>query len=480
MSVSLAHVAPYDQELSELQRVFDLQKKTQLENPYPSLQKRKEQLSKLSRAAQKHKKKLKDALEEDFGSRGLFESLGAEVMSIPQACQYQIKHIGKWMKPDKRPGGPLGLLGKASLTYKPKGVVGIISPWNYPVHLAGSPLAGALGAGNRVILKMSEFTPSTGIAFKEMIQSVFPEEEVFVINGEANVAIEFTKLPWDHLLFTGATSIGKHVMKAAAENLTPVTLELGGKSPAIIDSDVSMQESVERIANGKLLNAGQTCIAPDYILCPEHRVNEFVSAMVNTASKMFPTISANSNYTSIINERQLERLKSHVKDAENKGANVIQVNPAKESFADGKKFPLHLVVNPTEDMTVLQEEIFGPILPILTYQTIDEAIQYINERPTPLALYYFGYDKRQQDHVLERTQSGGVCINDTVTHIAVEDAPFGGIGPSGMGAYHGPEGFKTFSHARTVLVRGKFNAMKAMYPPHNKGLSRFILAALKR
>ncbi len=291
-----------------------------------------------------------------------------------------------------------------------------------------------------------------------------------MVLGEADIGVAFSRLRFDHLLFTGATSIGKHVMRAAAENLTPVTLELGGKSPAIVSGDVPLKDAAERIAFGKTLNAGQTCVAPDYVLVPQDRVGAFVEAYRQVVNNFYPTLADNPDYTAIINERQLARLNSYVSDATSKGALLI---PLFEQ-GQGRRMPHSLLLNVTDEMTVMQDEIFGPLLPIVPYQDLDQAFAYINQRPRPLALYYFGYDKREQNRVLHETHSGGVCLNDTLLHVAQDDMPFGGIGPSGMGHYHGHEGFLTFSKAKGVLIKQRFNAAKLIYPPYGKSIQKLI------
>jgi coniferyl-aldehyde dehydrogenase len=356
------------------------------------------------------------------------------------------------------------------VVYQPLGVVGVIVPWNYPLYLAVGPMVGALAAGNRVMLKLSESTPATGLLLKELLARIFPEDLVCVVLGEADVGVAFSRLPFDHLLFTGSTSVGKHVMRAAAENLTPVTLELGGKSPAIVSRDVPLKDAAERIAFGKTLNAGQTCVAPDYVLVPEDRVGAFVEAYRQAVKGFYPTLADNADYTAIINERQLARLNGYVSDATSKGALLI---PLFEQ-GQGRRMPHSVLLNVSDEMTVMQDEIFGPLLPIVPYRDLEQAFAYINQRPRPLALYYFGYDKREQHRVLHETHSGGVCLNDTLLHVAQDDMPFGGIGPSGMGHYHGHEGFLTFSKAKGVLIKQRFNAARLIYPPYGRSIQKLI------
>jgi len=332
------------------------------------------------------------------------------------------------------------------------------------------------------MVKMPESTPATGALLERIVSDAFPEEVLAVVNGGPQVASAFSSLPFDHLLFTGSTRVGKLVMRAASENLTPVTLELGGKSPTIVGEDASMSMVAERLAFTKSLNAGQTCVAPDYVLVPEGRQNEFVEKFTSAFSGMYRTLGDNDDYTSIINDQHYQRLRGYLDDAGSKGAQVIEINPAGESLDPGqRKFPLHLVMGADDSMRVMQDEIFGPILPIVPYRSLDQAIEYINNRPRPLALYYFGDDSGARREVLEKTHSGGVVFNDALFHVAIDDMPFGGIGPSGMGAYHGKEGFLTFSHGKSVLSRPSFlNTAKLMYPPYGGRLQSFVMRLFLR
>ena len=358
----------------------------------------------------------------------------------------------------------------AKVVYQPVGVVGVIVPWNYPLYLAMGPLIGALAAGNRVMLKLSEYTPATGRLLKDLLGRIFPEDMVAVVLGDAEVAMGFSGLAFDHLLFTGSTHVGKQVMRAAADNLTPVTLELGGKSPAIVSAGVPLKDAARRIAWGKTLNAGQTCIAPDYVLVPHERVDGFIEAYRQAVLDFYPTLADNPDYTAIISERQLARLEHLQTDACEKGARLMPLY----AQGQGRRMPHALLLDVNDQMQVMQDEIFGPLLPVVAYSTLDEALAYINSRPRPLALYYFGYNKAEQQRVLQDTHSGGVCINDTLLHVAIDDLPFGGIGQSGMGRYHGHEGFLTFSHAKGVLSKQRWNSSLAIYPPYGRSLVRLI------
>ena len=457
-------------QLTQLDATFALQRQAFRGNPMPPAEQRLQWLKALSELLSGEREALIQAISRDFSNRSADETLIAELMPSLHGIHYAAKRLKKWMKPSRRSVGLQFMPASAKVIYQPLGVVGVIVPWNYPLFLAIGPLVGALAAGNRVMIKMSEATPATSLLIKELLAKVFPEDLVSVTLGEAEVGMAFSKLPFDHLLFTGATSIGRHVMRAAAENLTPVTLELGGKSPAIVSADVPLSDAAERIAFGKTLNAGQTCVAPDYVLVPKDRVPGFVEAYRQAVLNFYPQLADNPDYTAIINERQQQRLNGYLLDAESKGATIIPLYPA----AQGRRMPHAVLLNVTDEMTIMQDEIFGPLLPIVPYDKLEDAFAYINQRNRPLALYYFGYDKREQTRVLHETHSGGVCLNDCLLHVAQDDLPFGGIGPSGMGHYHGHEGFLTFSKAKGVLIKQRFNAAKLIYPPYGKTLQKLV------
>jgi coniferyl-aldehyde dehydrogenase len=350
------------------------------------------------------------------------------------------------------------------VVYQPLGVVGVIVPWNYPLYLAFGPLIGALAAGNRVMIKMSESTPATSQLVKDLLAKVFPEDLVAVVLGEAEVGQAFSRQPFDHLLFTGATSIGKHVMRAAAENLVPVTLELGGKSPAIVSAEVPLDDAAERIAFGKTMNAGQTCVAPDYVLVPQDRVEGFVAAYRAAVQRFYPKLENNADYTAIINERQLGRLKGYISDAEAKGAQLVPLFPGDQ----GRRLAHSLVLNVSDEMKLMQEEIFGPLLPVVPYDTLQQAIAFINQRERPLALYWFGRERRNCTKVLHSTISGGVTINDALWHAAQENLPFGGVGASGTGANHGEHGFLAFSKQKPIYRQARLNGFGLFRPPYGR------------
>lgn len=458
------------QPASELDRLFALQRQAYAANPLPALGQRRQWLKSLGELLLKEQETLIAAISQDFSNRSADETRLAELMPSLLGIKDARRHLKQWMKPSRRRVGLAFQPASARVVYQPLGVVGIIVPWNYPLFLAVGPLIGALAAGNRVMLKLSESTPATGELFKRLFARVFPEDLVAVVLGEAEVGMAFSRLPFDHLLFTGSTSVGRHVMRAAAENLTPVTLELGGKSPAIVSADVPLKDAAERIAFGKTLNAGQTCVAPDYVLVPHDRVEGFVEAYTQTVRAFYPTLADNPDYTAIINERQLARLNHYLEDARSKGARVISLFEQSQ----GRRLPFSLLLNVSDEMSVMQDEIFGPLLPIVPYTDLTEAFAYINNRPRPLALYYFGYDKGEQKRVLEQTHSGGVCLNDTLLHVAQDDLPFGGVGPSGMGHYHGREGFMTFSKAKGVFIKQRFNAARLIYPPYGKAILQWV------
>ena len=470
MVADVAYLQQNQQQIEALEPLLAAQRAAYRANPMPSAEQRRAWLKALRELILGEKQALIEAVSRDFSNRAAEETLLAEIMPSLHGIDYASKRLGKWMKPSRRSVGLAFQPAAAKVVYQPLGVVGVIVPWNYPLYLAFGPLIGALAAGNRVMIKMSESTPATSQLVKELLARIFPEDMVAVVLGEAEVGQAFSRLPFDHLLFTGATSIGKHVMRAAAENLVPVTLELGGKSPAIVSADVPLADAAERIAFGKTMNAGQTCVAPDYVLVPQDRLEGFVAAYRTAVQRFYPKLENNPDYTAIINERQLGRLKGYIADAEAKGAQLVPLFPGDQ----GRRLAHSLVLNVSDEMKLMQEEIFGPLLPIVPYQRLDEAFAYINDRPRPLALYYFGYDKGEQQRVLHETHSGDVCLNDTLLHVAQDDMPFGGVGPSGMGHYHGHEGFLTFSKAKGVLIKQRFNAARLIYPPYGTTIQKLI------
>lgn len=458
---------------SPLDELLGVQKASYRLQPAPTYAQRIEQLNALKKALLAHQQALAGALNRDYGSRSVDDTLISDIMPCINTINYSLKNLKKWMKPSARHAGMLLAPAKVTVHYQPVGVVGIIVPWNFPVMLSVGPLIAALSAGNRAMLKLSEFTPATNKVLKEMLAGLFDASVVAVVEGEADVAAAFSALPFDHLLFTGSTAVGRHVMRTASANLTPVTLELGGKSPVVIAPDMPIDTAVERMIYGKCLNSGQICVAPDYVLIPKEKQAAFISAYKKKFSAMYGLVSDNNDYGAIINQRQFDRLIGVLDDARAKGANVESANDEAIDTLK-RKIPTQLITDVSDEMTLMQDEIFGPLLPIIGYQTLSDAIEYINDRPRPLALYIMSFDAAVQQSVLNNTHSGGVCINETVFHVAADDAPFGGIGPSGMGHYHGKEGFLTLSHAKTVLSRGKLNTGKFVHPPYGTGIQSML------
>lgn len=436
----------------------------------PSLDARLGHLDKLERAVIARKEEFAKAVAADWGHRSHHETIMSDIFIIAKAARYARAHLAEWLEPEERDVDLTFFPARAEIVYQPLGVVGVIAPWNYPIQLALVPLVDALAAGNRVMIKPSELVPRTAALIATLIAEIFAPDHVTVINGDADVAVEFGKLAFDHLLFTGSTRVGKLVMKAAAENLVPVTLELGGKSPAVLGERFPMSTFAESLASGKLFNAGQTCIAPDYAIVPKGKSAEFAAAFQASVKKHYATLIANPDYSSIATSTHKKRLQELVADAEAKGGTIVQVNPAAESDEDSPKFLPVLVLGAKPGMDVMEEEIFGPILPVVEVDDLGAAIDFINERPRPLALYYFDRDSRRVDRVLAETISGGVAINETMYHQVQESLPFGGVGPSGMGAYHGREGFLTLSKRKPVFHQSRLNGANMIRPPYGKAI----------
>jgi len=442
---------------SALRAILDTQREAFLRDGPPPLAHRLSAIDKVHRILMDNKDEWAEAISQDFGNRAKEETLIAEIFLSVNSVRHCRKHLKKWMKPKSVPIAMQFKPARGKVHYQPLGVVGIIAPWNYPLQLAVVPLVQALAAGNRTMIKPSELTPRTSELLKKTVEENFSQEEVAVVTGGPEVGAEFSGLPFDHLFYTGSTNVGRLVMQAAAKNLTPVTLELGGKSPCVVGEDCNLSSAMPSLVGGKLLNAGQTCVAPDYTFVPEGKRDAFVREFEKTAAKLYPTLADNDQYTSIVSDRHYERIQALLEDARAKGATVLQYLPAGEDLSGTRKIAPTVVLDVTEDMDIMQEEIFGPVMPVVTYTGEDEAIRYINEHPRPLALYYYGPNSEKRDEVLEKTISGGACVNDTLFHLAQEELPFGGIGPSGMGSYHGFAGFKTFSHEKSVMYQAKFN-----------------------
>lgn len=434
----------------------------------------------IERALLAHKDEIVRAISEDFNGRAAEETLALELVPTLGEIRDARKHLKEWMQPREVEVGWQFLPASARIEMQPKGVVGILGAWNYPLFLTVGPAVGAIAAGNRVMMKPSELAPRSAALLEQIIGKAFPSNYVAVVNGGVEVAQEFSGLPFDHLLFTGSTRVGKLVMKAAAENLTPVTLELGGKSPALVHPDYPLQTAAERILTGKLDNAGQTCVAPDYLLIPRARQEELLKLVPRVVAKMYPRLVANQDYTRIIDAAHYRVLARHLEDAELKGARAIPINPAGEACdEENRVFAPTLLVNVNDGMTVMQEEIFGPILPVVPYETLEDAVAYINARPHPLAMYYFDAKSSRVKDVLARTMAGGVTVNDCIFHVGQTGLPFGGIGPSGMGQYHGYHGFETFSKKKGVFLEGRWTPLRLLRPPYG-GMARRILGFLMR
>ena len=471
---------------SQMQSILDRQRAAYLAEGIVTSETRIDRLERAVRVVKKHQKAFVQAMNEDFGHRSEHQSLFTDVASSIGPLRHAQQNLKRWQKRDKRKVTPgiLALLGaKAWVEYQPLGVVGVISPWNFPVNLTFTPLAGVLSAGNRCMIKPSEYTPATSAAMAAGFAEEFDEEEIAVITGGPQTGADFSGLAFDHLLFTGATSVAKHVMRAASENLVPVTLELGGKSPVIISPKADMAPTTDALMAGKMMNAGQICLAPDYVFVPRDRMGEFVESSKRSVAKMYPTLLDNPDYTSVINARHFERINGYVDEARERGVEVVEINPADEDFRQqsAHKIAPTLLIDPPEDSAVMQEEIFGPVMPIKSYDSLDETLDYVNSHDRPLGLYYFGTDQEETQRVLNQTTSGGVTLNDVVMHVAQEDLPFGGVGHSGMGAYHGEDGFRTFSHAKAVFKQATFNPAEklGLRPPYGDKLMGLLKTQIK-
>ncbi|MBR0853459.1 coniferyl aldehyde dehydrogenase [Bradyrhizobium liaoningense] len=465
--------SPTSAPLRALEEAFQAMVARSRAEPAPDLAERLDRLARLRAVVADNEERFRQAISADFGHRSAVETTIAETMLVFSEIRHATKHLKSWMAPQRVATALQFLPARNRLIPQPLGVVGIIAPWNYPLQLTLAPAIGAIAAGNRVIIKPSELVPHFSALLKETVAGKFDPAEVLVTGIEDEVAKGFAHLPFDHLVFTGSTRVGRLVAEAAGRNLTPVTLELGGKSPAIIDASADLDEAAERIAYGKLLNAGQTCIAPDYVLAPENLVQAFAEKVRAQMRRMFGTDPANKDYTSVISDRHYARLESLVADAAQRGAKILQpAKPDDPNWKAHRKFPPTLIVGTTEAMAVMQEEIFGPVLPVLGYRELSDAIAFVNRRGRPLALYWFGKDRNARDEVLSRTISGGVTINDCLFHFTQINQPMGGVGTSGTGAYHGEWGFRTFSKLKPVFYRSKFNRLADLYPPYGGKIAR--------
>ncbi|RWR04119.1 coniferyl aldehyde dehydrogenase [Paenirhodobacter populi] len=464
-----------------LEDILALQRAAFLRDGPPALDRRRADLKALRAAVLARRSEIENALNADFGHRSRHETAIMEIFPLAAGIDYLRRNLRRFMRPSRRHVALTMRFGRARVEYQPLGVIGIMAPWNYPLQLALMPLATAIAAGNRAMVKPSEFTPATGELMSRLLADVFPREQVTVVTGDAEVGAAFSALPFDHLLFTGSTPVGRKVMRAASDNLVPVTLELGGKSPVIVAKGHPLDHAAAGIAYGKLANAGQTCIAPDYALVDEGEIDAFAAAFDKAVAALYPEGPASPDYTAIINDHHHARLSALIADAREKGAQIRTVGGnAEQAAGPARTLAPTLVLNATDDMRIMQEEIFGPVLPVVGYRGIDAAIGYVNARARPLALYYFGPDGEDRTKVLTRTTSGNVTVNGTLLHIAQDDLPFGGIGASGMGAYHGIEGFRSMSHAKGIFEQGRWSGAALLRPPFGALTDRILDMVLLR
>lgn len=441
----------------------------------PSYAQRMDDLKRLRAAILKYSEKFIAAANSDFGQRSRHETISADLLMSLHEVDYIRSHLKRWMKPERVMVDWKFLPARAEIRFQPLGVIGVMSPWNYPINLALMPLAAAIGAGSHVLLKPSEHTPAVSAVLAELVAEVFPPDRVDVVLGGPEVAAEFSTLPFDHLVFTGATSIGHHVMAAAAKHLTPVTLELGGKSPTVIGPGADVEHAAKRIVAMKFLNAGQTCIAPDYVLVTEGQREPLLAALRRAITAAYPQLAQNPDYTRIINVRQYQRLEGWLAEARDRGAKVEMIEPGGPAASPQTRlFPPTLVSDCPDDAQLMVDEIFGPILPVRVYTTFHEALEFVRARPRPLAFYLFDQDRGRIDYALERIVAGAVCINDAAMHFAQPQLPFGGVGPSGMGHYHGLHGFRAFSKAMPVFRQARFSGIWLLKPPYGALADRML------
>jgi coniferyl-aldehyde dehydrogenase len=465
-----------NESLDRIDRSFANQLKASRRDPYPSLETRLQNLARLQKIFTENQEAIAAAVNTDFGCRSNQETRMLEIFGLLGGIKYNQKRLKKWMKPQRRHVGMAYLGAKNTVIPQPKGVVGVVAPWNYPLFLAFSPCISALAAGNRCIVKMATNSQTLCRLMDKLISEVFDEETLAVIPGVS--ANDFTHRPWDHLVFTGSPAVGKIVMATAAKYLTPVTLELGGKSPTIIAEDCDLKMAAERLLFAKFLNAGQTCVAPDYLFIPRGKVAAFVELAKEIVSRRYPT-SESQDFTSVIDSKAFARLTTVLQDASDKGAEAINLLGADKANPATRKIPPHLVLNPSDEMQIMQDEIFGPLLPIKPYDDLDEVIEYINGNERPLALYLYSNDKAAQDKVIHNTLSGGMCLNDSMLHVGQHDLPFGGIGNSGMGHYHGQEGFIEFSKLRPIFRQAKKSGILALAPPYGEAFEKMAKLTMK-
>ncbi|NCI78424.1 coniferyl aldehyde dehydrogenase [Acinetobacter kanungonis] len=473
-------MTPHAFDLQYLHDVLEQQKHAYQRYPLPTAKERIDRLARLKRILVKYQDQFAEAIDLDYGNRSIAETKIGELLTCLEQIKYYSKHLSKWMKPSKRHVGIIHQPAKAWVEYQPLGVVGIIAPWNYPLLLSVGPLICALAAGNHAMIKVSSSSCNFGRVLELALSEIYPQELVAVINGGGVISDAFSHLAFDKIIFTGSTNVGKTVMAAASENLVPVILELGGKSPVLVHPSIDLDDVAQRVAVGKLWNAGQTCVAPDFMFLPKGKTPEFIEKFKACVLEMYPHFKDNQDYTAIINDKQYQRLQSYLDDAQTRGAQIIEINPLQEQLSDVRKIAPTLVAGVTPDMQIMQNEIFGPLLPIMEYEQIDDVIDFINSRPRPLALYYFDFDQARAEYVAQRTHSGHFGQNTVLTHVAQDDLPFGGVGASGMGKYHGPEGFFSLSHERSMMSNPKLYSFKYILPPFNKPIHKLILKTLLR
>lgn len=465
--------------MTELLAHFDRLRAAQQKH-IPDLRERLYSLKRLAEAIQHYKEEIVSAISADFGRRSRIETMAADIMVTLEEIKHAQKHLRGWMKPERRSISLTFKPARGEIRFMPLGVVGIVAPWNYPFQLAIIPLVNAIAAGNRVMIKPSEFTPRTSELLQKMLGEVFSADEVVTVQGDAAVGAAFSSLPFDHLLFTGSTAVGRHVMAAAAPNLTPVTLELGGKSPALVAPDYPLEHAADRIATGKCFNAGQTCVAPDYVLVPREKRDEFVKLYLAAVKKRYPTLANNADATAVVNARQADRLRAWLEDARQRGVVIQQHLPDDEKIPEGLEIiPPTVLLDPPEDAMVMQQEIFGPLLPIKSYDSHDQALDYISQRDRPLAFYPFDSNNERLTKTLNRIIAGSVCVNDTLIQFGQHELPIGGVGASGMGHYHGHAGFLTFSKSMPVMYQSRFSGVKLFDPPYGK-LANWLVKVLTR
>jgi coniferyl-aldehyde dehydrogenase len=458
-----------------LEGIFERLQSAQQADPFPDLATRRRRLAALEALVADNLERIAQAINLDFGRRPERETRLLEGFPALAGIRHARHHVASWMRPRRRAASRWLLPGRTLLMPQPLGVVGIVSPWNYPLLLTVAPLAAALAAGNRAMLKLSEVTPRTAQELAALVAQYFREDEVAVVQGDAAAGAAFSSLPFGHLLFTGAGRIGRAVMHAAADNLTPVTLELGGKSPAIVAAGYPLEHAADRITFGKCINAGQTCVAPDYALVPAGAERAMLEALRAATDRMYPDLPFNKDFAHIVSERHFARLAAMLEEARAAGAEIVPLSSSMtEPDPARRRFPPVAIVNPPESSRLMRDEIFGPLLPVLGYRDLDQAIAFVNARERPLALYLFDRDPARVRRLLERTLSGGATVNDVFLHVAEETLPFGGVGASGMGAYHGRAGFETFSKMRPVFLQSRWAGIALLNPPFGARFDRMV------